>query len=354
MQHGAGWVGSSPASGGSERSGWSAPTAWERLARGRLGTLLRSTAHALLAPRDTLERRSVARAILPGLRLGRRVDPRTGYVRFEVGELPGAAEIVARCRARRRALEPLLPAIQSARTGKFALTFDLLSDSVLARESEWLEFALQEEVFGPAVEYLRTVPFLARIGLGLSVHLEGLARPSYNQRLHLDRDDARHLKLFVNAQEVEEADGPLCFFPADVTERIAGALAREGARPVLGMTFADADILRHADPAELVRATGPAGSGVYFDGSRCLHFGSRVQPGRERLQLALVFLRAIRVHETPTNQFARSELATDRTRRLLLRSPRPRPAGYYFPDPGEDPSPAARGAGARQPTPPSS
>lgn len=312
--------------------------------RGWLGARARILRNVLAAPREHLTRRALARALVPALPPGPRVDPRTGYARFTTGELPGAVEIAARARAVRAALAADLPEIRAAKTGKFRLTFDLLSDGELARDASWLGFALQQEVFGPAVEYLGTLPFLARVGLGLSVHLPELPRPAYNQRLHTDRDDLVQVKLFVNAHDVEEEDGPLCFLPADVTTRVLRALARGGPPTALGAAFSDEAVFRHADPSELVRATGPAGSGVLFDGSRCLHFGSRVRAGRERLVLALVFLRAIRPHETPTNQLVREDLAVDRARLLLLRSPRRRPLGYYFPDPRERPSPAARGA----------
>jgi hypothetical protein len=151
-----------------------APGALERWRRGRIATRLWLLRNALSAPRDFVERRALVRELAPALAGALRVDPRSGYARVAADELPGALAIVGRCRGRRSLMDARLPAIRAAKTGKFRLTFDLLSDAELARDAAWLRFALQEEVYGPAVRYLGTVPFLARIGLGLSVHLDSV------------------------------------------------------------------------------------------------------------------------------------------------------------------------------------
>lgn len=77
------------------------------------------------------------------------------------------------------------------------------------------------------------------------------------------------------------------------------------------------------DSEEILRATGPCGSAVMLDSSRCLHFGSRGNR-RDRLVLAFHFLPAdapvdTRYHLEP-GQFSGPLAALDHMQRLALRS----------------------------------
>ena len=123
--------------------------------------------------------------------------------------------------------------------------------------------------------------------------------------------------------------------PADVSRRVLRALRREGKSAGASGTFDDADVLRHADPSELLALRGPAGSGILVDGARCLHYGSRVRPDRRRPVLGAIFLRYQRIHENSSSQFDPPSAVLDPLRRCALSGPRRRPRGYFLRDPLE-------------------
>jgi hypothetical protein len=285
------------------------------------------------SPLEFLERRRVARSALARASPPIRVDPRLGLCVFGASPIPGTDAILERCRELLERARPHLPRIRAARAGKLRLTVDLFSDDLHRRDPAFLDFALQDAALLPVIEYLATVPNLARVTLALSADVDGGASPAYHQRFHADNDDLRQVKLFLDAQDVDLADGPLTILPADASARVLRDLRRDGAPIGRTATYSDAEVLRHCDPSELVRVVGPAGSGAFVDLSRCLHFGSRTAPGRERLVLVASFLRFHRLHENASNRLDPDRPGLDALRRLALRSPRPPPHGYFCPDP---------------------
>jgi hypothetical protein len=299
-------------------------------------------ARVLAAPRELAVRRAVAVALLRHARPAIRIDPRRGFARVPAragdGEhsgappLPNVELVLAHCRREVRAIRPDLDAIHASLSGKARLTVDLFHDGLHARSPEFAEFMLQDEILLTVIEYFRTVPFLSRIGMAHSIHVPELARPDFHQRFHVDNDDFRHVKLFVNAIDVSADDGPLSFLPADVSARVLRALRREGKHVGLRTTFSDEEVFRHCAPSDLVRLIGPAGTAAFVDLSRCLHFGSRVRVHRERFILAAAFLRYHRIHVNQSTQFT-PRTGLDRVRTLVMRSPQRYPSGYFCPDP---------------------
>jgi hypothetical protein len=304
---------------------------------GPLGRRLVQAGRVLASPREFVVRRVAAKAILRNARVPVRIDPRRGYAIVEREVLAsrnylGVDAVLDACRREVRALRPDLSAIHAAVAGKTRLTVDVFHDDLLARQPEFVEFMLQDAVLLPVVEYLGTVPFLARVALPHSDHVPELRTPAHHQRFHVDNDDFRQLKFFVNVFDVGLSQGPLSFLPVDVSARVLRGLQRDKKRVGLYTTFSDEEIFEHCDPSEVVRLIGPAGTAAYVDLSRCLHFGSRVQPGCERVMLVAAFLRYHWLHENQTSHLdPRGGL--DRLRRLALRSPRMRPRGYFCPDP---------------------
>ncbi len=284
-----------------------------------------------LSPSQFLRRRRIAREALERIAPGLHIDPRDGYVRFGPGALAGAEEVLALAQDERARLRARLESPEPASAGGRRLVRELGSDALLARQPQLVDFALSDAVLRPVLEYLGEVPVLARISLPLSRPVAGEAEPVSFQRFHVDNDDLRHVKLYLHAQDVDARHGPLCFLPAQTSERVLRALAREG-RPVgPASTFADAEVFRHCERGELVTLGGPRGSGAFVDLSRCLHYGSRVEAGAERLLLVLVFLRRHRLHENSSSQIA-ARPGLDALRALLLDPPRRHPPGTFFPE----------------------
>jgi hypothetical protein len=285
------------------------------------------------APAELIRRRAAAQSALEGAPGLQPVDPVRGYARIEPGELADVDSLLAGCehlmeRARTRDAEA------TKRGGKLRLVAELLDDAELARDPRYVGFALQPALLVRVTQYLRTVPWLARVSLAVSFHVPEAREPGYFQRFHVDNDDTRQVKLYLNARAIERDEGPLQFLPADTSARVLRALAREGRRVGRATTFSDEEVFRHCDPSEVVRVEGPRGAGALIDLSRCLHFGSRVEPGRERAVFGVTYLRYHRLHENTSNQLDPALAHGDGLRALALRGPRSYPRGHFYPESG--------------------
>jgi hypothetical protein len=167
---------------------------------------------------------------------------------------------------------------------------NLLHDEDLHRHPVLVDFALSDAVLGMATRYLGAVPYLCRVDLVYS-----LPRPNADniasQLFHVDPEGLTQVKYFIHVYDVGEPEGPFTFIPADETSRIVAdvrALRRRQGKPHSGR-YLDEEIEAVGGGSSIVRLQGPTGDGVAIDTSRCLHMGSRVQPGAFRLCLYLQY-----------------------------------------------------------------
>jgi hypothetical protein len=112
-----------------------------------------------------------------------------------------------------------------------------------------------------------------------------------SQLFHVDPEGVTQVKFFVNVFDTDDEDGPFTFIPADKSRRIIGAirsLRRKRGEPNVGR-YTDDEIAAVGGSGSIIRVTGPRGSGVAVDTSRCLHLGSRVRPGSFRLCMYLQY-----------------------------------------------------------------
>lgn len=301
---------------------------WSRGGRAPLEWLLRMRAGRAFGPDGTLD-----------------VDADLGYRRLGREEAPAIEALLARCDQRIRDVRPHLPRWTKAQPGRFQIAFDLLGDEHLDRWPEFLDLALDEKLLGAATRYLGSLPVLRRIALGYSPPSRDPPRGS--QLFHFDGEDARQLKLFVALEDIDAGSGPLTFHDAARSQRARIRLPRSRPDPPesrLHGPYSDEEVERIVQmPPQ--RFEGPRGSALWLDTSRCLHFGSRVEPGRERLMLMVAYRRFPAIHETPFNVFDEGRFAGDPLRRASLRPPRARPRGWYFPRPEDAVGPGARGEG---------
>jgi hypothetical protein len=163
---------------------------------------------------------------------------------------------------------------------------NILMDDDLRRYPELVDFALSDKALGIATSYLGSVPYLNRIDLLYSTPREGddLIK---SQLFHVDPEGLTQVKFFINVFDVGEAEGPFTFIPADESTRILREirkLRRAQGKPHVGR-YTDEEVAAVGGTSAIVSLKGPRGSGVSIDTSRCLHLGSRVQPGAFRLVL---------------------------------------------------------------------
>jgi hypothetical protein len=258
------------------------------------------------------------------------IDRSAGYSRFTMDDFEGLPRLVSLARAiyeERRVQLGATPL--NARKKEFMS--EMLSDEDLRRYPEFVEFCLSEPVVRAVSGYLGTLPVLRRVGLLLS----SPADTNADSRLyHLDPEDFRQVKIFVNIFDVTPDHGPLTWLPGNVSDAVLkGVWQQQKASRERRDEFrrwSDDEVGLHSAPADLVQLTGPAGSGAFVDASRCLHFGSRIKPGQMRLVFCAQFLRYHFPYPTDRNRFDTPRLATGPlTARLLASRPGRTPYGAH-------------------------
>jgi hypothetical protein len=165
---------------------------------------------------------------------------------------------------------------------------DLIYDEDLLENPHIVDFALSDPILNMATEYLGEVPVLRRVAMLLSTNRsEALIR---SQLFHYDGEDIRQLKFFINLMDVSEADGPFTFLPAHKTKKVIDSYLKKHKHIPASNRFPDEEIFSRCAESDVNQVTGPAGKAAAVDTSRCLHFGSRVTPGRARLILFLQYV----------------------------------------------------------------
>ena len=168
----------------------------------------------------------------------------------------------------------------------------LLKDEDLRRNPDLVDFALSEPLMGPVTQYLGMVPYLTRVDLVYSVS-RGTDEKIESQLFHLDHEGLTQVKYFIYVYDVDDAEGPFTFLPADTSFRVVNDVRawrkRHGAADVESRRYLDSEITAVDAAQDIVTVKGPTGSGVAVDTSRCLHLGSRIRPGAFRLVLYLQY-----------------------------------------------------------------
>jgi hypothetical protein len=179
-----------------------------------------------------------------------------------------------------------------------------LVDGSLPADSPFARFALQPTLLAGLAEYYGELPRLDYVTVTYSGPAEGELR--FSQLWHRDYDDTRVVKLFVYLTDVGDEDGPFTFLPGPHSDRV-GFSARSH-RP-------DAAIAARVDLGAAVRMIAPRLSAFLVETSRCLHMGSRVAPGHERLMYTATFISAPPIfpeRPRPFFRLAGSESAVER------------------------------------------
>lgn len=202
-----------------------------------------------------------------------RLDPEQGYRRLDAAALPGWPEVSARCM---QLFEAYKNRETAAGNPRKTFVHTLADADTLVRHPELLEFMLQAPLLDAARAYLGSLPQLAGAALWWTPPNDTAMR---SQLWHLDEEDRRQVKVLVPMTEVTADSGPFTFIP--VTESARAVAAYNTGRTFgrwrrLGRLTDDMLAACGVDPGkQAIAMTGPPGTGVIVDSSRCLHFGSR-------------------------------------------------------------------------------
>jgi hypothetical protein len=270
-----------------------------RLRDSESGRVLLKAAGMARAPRDLRHRAQIAAPYIARLN-GRQsvIDPQKGYALLSPDTLGDFGRVLE---ASRRLFELKKAEIESEMSGfdhwtpeqrqkfltrKQSFLRYLLDDGDLRRTPELVNFALSDEMLGSATRYLGMVPHLTRIDLMYSLPRTG--KNIESQLFHLDHEGITQIKHFIHLYDVGPHEGPFTFIPADATSRIIRDVrelrrTQKTGQDIELRRYSDDEIAAVGGTGDIVTVTGPVGAGVAVDTSRCLHLGSRVDPGSFRL-----------------------------------------------------------------------
>lgn len=244
-------------------------------------------AKTLSTPLEYVQRKSLAARVAAESPFAQKVKEADGYWLFQPHELPGSAAAAASCAAIFDRLQSKGTLRQLDNNKKRHLRA-IVKGEQFANDPDIGRFALSRPVLEVASSYFGTAPVLSCIALLWSVPTDTAETIISSQHYHLDGEDVRQLKLFLNVWKHDDANGPLTYFPASTSARILQSVDR-GTKLNAGSTkFDDSQVLSGSSGQHPVRVVGDSGSGVFLDTSRCIHFGSR-HNSKERLMLMLQY-----------------------------------------------------------------
>jgi hypothetical protein len=116
------------------------------------------------------------------------------------------------------------------------------------------------------------MPLLSGAQLSYSPNNEDIN--SSSQYFHLDGQDIKSMQVFIYCTEVSEDSGPTVILSSEKSSKVCRAFKyrKYGNQKRLD----DDRVAKLIDPEkDLFHAIGSIGSILFFDGDRCLHYGSR-------------------------------------------------------------------------------
>jgi hypothetical protein len=160
---------------------------------------------------------------------------------------------------------------------------------MLSVDNPFVHFALQPEILAIVGHAFGELPRLDYVLLTLSKNAN--AELNYSQLWHRDYDDTRVVKLFVYLTDVRDlADGPFTFIPGPMSDRVGFRLRSHQTDSEISTAIP----LSAAHAIEAPRLTA-----FMVDTARCLHMGSRVAQGHERLLYTATFISIPRLYPEP-------------------------------------------------------
>lgn len=183
-----------------------------------------------------------------------------GYALFAPNELMSIHSLLAACQ---KPAEPIRR--QKSFIGSLAVSPALVNETH--------KLSVERELVG----YLGPAPIIKSIELYRST--SNTERYKSGQLWHMDIDFALQVKMFFMCRPTTHDNGPFTFISAQDSATVQKATGY-----IPGKSLDDA-YLQSYSPIELI---GDAGSLVFIDTSRCLHFGSRCKAG-ERIALVVQF-----------------------------------------------------------------
>ena len=162
-----------------------------------------------------------------------------------------------------------------AKSNKSQILQRLLDMKQLTLDSPHVKFGLREDILDAITVYLGIAPVLEDIDIWNSISV-GSDTWDNSQLWHCDSIDLTQIKIFLYSNDVGADSGPLTVVSADASKRVRDALDY---KYIGEARVPDEEINKLVSGEEIQPITGPAGTCVFVDTSRCFHYGSRVREG---------------------------------------------------------------------------
>jgi hypothetical protein len=163
----------------------------------------------------------------------------------------------------------------------------------LPLDNPFVAVALQPELVSVVAASMGEVPRLDYVLLTLSRHSS--KQLSYSQLWHRDFDDTKVIKLFFYLTDVASPnDGPFTFIPGPDSDKMGFRLKSH---------LHDDQIFRWIPKSAVKAICAPRLTAFMVNTSRCLHMGSRVAHGHERLLYTATYFSVPRLYPEPTSRF---------------------------------------------------
>jgi hypothetical protein len=155
-----------------------------------------------------------------------------------------------------------------------------MEDGRLDANNVFVRYALQPAVINIIATALGEIPWLDYVLLSYSRYTGEEFQSS--QLWHRDHDDVRVIKLFSYLTDVEtDGDGPFTFLPRQSTDKFG--------YPLLGSHFPDERVFQKVPRGDIKVMKAPRRTSFMVDTAKCLHMGSRMEPGHGRLLYTATF-----------------------------------------------------------------
>jgi hypothetical protein len=174
--------------------------------------------------------------------------------------------------------------VQTSKSFWLRLLDEEMEDGKIRVSSPYARFAVQPVVMQIVSRVLGQIPRLDYVLLTLSQYSAKSFEKS--QLWHRDHDDLQVIKLFVYLTEVKDLnDGPFTFIPASASRALGYSVRSHRSDDEIFGTG-------RVTPADVKSLTAPALSVFMVDTARCLHMGSRLSEGHQRLLYTATFTTA--------------------------------------------------------------
>ena len=169
------------------------------------------------------------------------------------------------------------------------------------------DFSCDEKIINVISEYLGSKPVLNTANLWYSPN-ENFSIGN-SQSFHLDGEDLRQVKIFINLYPVNKYSGPLTIYPRDISETIYKKLKETNLIKKRNEKIPDSYIEKLDIKSNPVELTGPEKQMAFVDTCSCYHYGSRPLRNKKNTPRIILYLHYTTVFQKKLPTFFKRKIS---------------------------------------------